>query len=83
MNRARSRYDELHDRFDPIKTGKAGTRYERLTAMVLKALHRENVVIHDMRLIGDSEVKHQIDVHIEMNGADRQVINGSEGADDV
>jgi len=74
MNRARSRYDELHDRFDPIKTGKAGTRYERLTAMVLKALHRENVVIHDMRLIGDSDVKHQIDVHIEMNGADRQVI---------
>lgn len=34
---ARSRYDGLHDRFDPIKTGKAGTRYERLAAMVLKA----------------------------------------------
>lgn len=72
--RARSRYDELHDRFDPIKTGKAGTRYERLAAMVLKALNQRDVVVHDIRLRGDSDVKHQIDVHVERNGAKQRVI---------
>lgn len=74
MTRARSRYDELHDRFDPIKTKKAGTRYERLTAMVLKALNDRDVVIHDARLLGDSDVKHQIDVRIQQDGIDRQII---------
>lgn len=70
----RSRYDELHDRFDPIKTGKAGTRYERLAAMVLKALNARDVVIHDMKLRGDSTVPHQIDVSIERDGVDRRVL---------
>lgn len=74
MTRARSRYDELHDRFDPIKTRKAGTRYERLTAMVLKALNDRDVVIHDARLLGDSDVKHQIDVRIQQDGVDRHII---------
>ena len=74
QSRARSRYDELHDRFDPIKTGKAGTRYERLAAMVLKALNQRDVIIHDIGLRGDSDVKHQIDVSIERNGAKRRII---------
>lgn len=72
--RARSRYDELHDRFDPIKTGKAGTRYERLAAMVLKALHQRDVVVHDIGLRGESDVKHQIDVCVERNGMRRRII---------
>jgi Restriction endonuclease len=73
-SRARSRYDELHDRFDPIKTGKAGTRYERLAAMVLKALNQRDIVVHDIRLRGDSDVKHQIDVRVERNGTERRII---------
>jgi hypothetical protein len=36
---ARSRYDELHDRFVTAATSKAGTRYERLAAIVLKILN--------------------------------------------
>jgi hypothetical protein len=66
---SRSRYDELHDRFEPILTGKSGTRYERLAAMVWKALHEQNIVVHDVRLMGDSEVSHQIDVKMDRDGA--------------
>ena len=70
----RSRYDELHDRFDPIKTGKAGTRYERLAAMVLKALNDRDVVVHDMKLVGDSTVPHQIDVSIQRDGVEHRIL---------
>ena len=73
-DRSRSRYDELHDRFDPIMTGKAGTRYERLAAMVLKSLHERDVVVHDMKLRGDSTVPHQIDVSIQRGGNTRRMI---------
>lgn len=70
----RSRYDELHDRFDPIPTTKAGTRYERLVAMVLKALQSQHGVIHDIKLAGTSKVKHQIDVTIERAGTPHRVL---------
>lgn len=73
-DKSRSRYDRLHDRFDPIKTGKAGTRYERLAAMVLKALHKRDVVVHDMSLRGDSTVPHQIDVSLQRDGKARRMI---------
>jgi hypothetical protein len=64
-----SRYDELHDKYHTILTTKSGTRYERLAAMVFKALEKKNVVIHDLKLSGDDpEVKHQIDVTIEIDG---------------
>jgi hypothetical protein len=65
---ARSRYDELHDRYHAILTTKAGTRYERLAALVFKILEDRNVVIHDLKLIGDSSVAHQIDVSIAIDG---------------
>lgn len=71
---ARSRYDELHDRYHAILTTKAGTRYERLAALVFKILEDRNVVIHDLKLIGDSSVAHQIDVSIDMDGKRRRVI---------
>lgn len=61
-----SPFDELHDRLysDPSKPiKKAGTRYERLMAAVARALHDEkDVVVHDIRLRGESDVHHQIDV---------------------
>jgi hypothetical protein len=71
---SRSRYDELHDRFEPILTGKSGTRYERLAAMVWKALHEQNIVVHDVRLMGDSQVSHQIDVKMDLNGARHRTV---------
>lgn len=71
---ARSRYDELHDRFVSAATSKAGTRYERLAAIVLKVLNDQQRVIHDLRLLGESDVKHQIDVTIEADGKARRVL---------
>jgi Restriction endonuclease len=70
----RSRYDELHDRYHTILTTKAGTRYERLAALVFKILEDRNVVIHHLWLGGDSSVPHQIDISIENAGKRRRVI---------
>jgi hypothetical protein len=70
----RSRYDELLDRYHAILTTKAGTRYERLAALVFKILEDRSVVIHDLKLIGDSSVAHQIDVSIDIDGKQRRVI---------
>jgi hypothetical protein len=70
----RSRYDDLHDKYTSLLTSKAGTRYERLSAIVFKVLNGNNVVVHDVRLLGDSEVSHQIDVRIEIDGRARRVI---------
>ncbi len=69
-----SHYDELHDRYYGILTTKAGTRYERLAAAVFKYLHERNVVIHDLRLRGDSKVPHQIDVSIEAEATKQRVL---------
>ncbi|WP_185735675.1 restriction endonuclease [Pandoraea apista] len=59
-----SAYDRLHDQYWTSATPKAGTRYERLVAFVLKALDLRREVLHDIKLIGDSTVKHQIDVTV-------------------
>ncbi|MGW1424654.1 restriction endonuclease [Bradyrhizobium manausense] len=70
----RSKYDEMHDRYHAILSTKAGTRYEMLAAMVFKSLEDKNTVIHDLKLTGDSDVPHQIDVSIEKNGSTWRVI---------
>jgi hypothetical protein len=70
----RSRYDELHDRYHAILTTKAGTLYEMLAALVFKALEEKNTVIHDLKLVGASDVAHQIDVTVETNGNKRRVL---------
>jgi|GEM_PF-3124967 len=49
---ARSRYDELHDKYHRILTTKAGTRYEQLAALVFKALEAESTVVHDLDIFG-------------------------------
>ena len=74
MTRSKSKYDELHDRFFTILSTKAGTRYERLAALVFKRLHEQHAVIHDFKLIGASKVKHQIDVLLEIDGKSRRVL---------
>jgi hypothetical protein len=70
---SRSRYDELHDKYHKVLTTKSGTRYERLAALVFKTLEDKNAIIHDMKLAGeDPEVKHQIDVTIEIEGVPKR-----------
>jgi len=69
-----SRYDELHDRFFSILSSKEGTRYERLAAVVFKTLNDQQIVVHDLKLCGDSTVKHQIDVLIEVAGSRKRVL---------
>jgi len=72
---ARSRYDELHDKYHRIATTKAGTRYERLAALVFKALEAQHAVIHDLKLTGeDPEVLHQIDVTVEIGDSSKRLI---------
>jgi hypothetical protein len=70
----RSRYDELHDRYNTILTTKGGTRYEILAAFVFKALEEQDTVIHDLRLTGESDVAHQIDALVERNGVQRRML---------
>jgi hypothetical protein len=70
----RSHYDELHDRYHAILTTRAGTRYERLAALVFKTLEERNVVIHDLKLLGDSTIAHQIDVSIDADNRRRRVL---------
>ena len=69
-----SKYNELHDKFSNIATNKAGTKYERLTAIVFKILEKNNTVIHDMKLIGNTKVKHQIDVVINENESKKRIL---------
>lgn len=71
---ARSRYDELHDKYERIATTKAGTRYERLAALAFKILKDRDVVIHDLKLVGETGVEHQIDVRIDSNGTPRHLL---------
>ena len=70
----RSRYDELHDRYTAITTTKAGTRYERLAALMFKCLNDRHVIIHDLKLLGETGVAHQIDVQIEVDGRLRRLV---------
>lgn len=74
MSNQRSRYDELHDHYHKILSTKSGTRYERLAAVVFKSLEQSSTVIHDLKLIGDSGVAHQIDVTIRRGEKQKRII---------
>ena len=70
-----SRYDELYERYDRLLSTKSGTRYERLAALVFKALHSDDAVIHDMKIAGAGDgVRHQIDVTIDQAGSTRRIL---------
>ena len=58
-------YDQIHDEYLNGGGNKTGTKYERLMALVVAALNRGSVVVHDVKLRGgDTGVKHQIDVRL-------------------
>lgn len=69
-----SKYDDLYEAYWNSDIKKSGTRYERLTAFVFKALHDNKTVIHDLKLLGESDVKHQIDVTIEENSIQKRIL---------
>jgi len=61
-------YEDLYRELIQDHDQKRGTYYERLVAVVQKLLHQSDVVIHDIRLVGDDTgEKHQVDVIIEKN----------------
>lgn len=69
-----SSYDRLYETYWISDLKKSGTRYERLTAFVFKALHDSRTVIHDIKLVGESDVKHQIDVTIEEQSSKKRIL---------
>lgn len=69
-----STYDIIHDKYFTAGTTKAGTRYERLVAYVFKAMDAASDVVHDIKLRGDSNVAHQIDVSIKTASGDRRIL---------
>lgn len=69
-----SKYDRIHDEYWIASSKKSGSRYEKLVASVLKSLRSSDVVVHDVRMLGDSGVKHQIDVNIEVAGKPKRVL---------
>jgi hypothetical protein len=70
----RSYYDELHDKYLKISTTKQGTRYERLAAFVFKVLEESGAVIHDLKLLGESDTKSQIDVIFETDDGQKRTL---------
>ncbi|MGZ5030529.1 MAG: restriction endonuclease [Methylobacter sp.] len=69
-----STYDQIHDQYWHISTPKAGTRYERLAAFVIKSLNVDKRVVHDIKLVGDSDVKHQIDITIDDGRGKKRIL---------
>lgn len=69
-----STYDQIFDKYFKKDIRKSGTKYEILASMVIKHLTGAGKVIHNIRLIGASTVKHQIDVLFEDNGVKKRVL---------
>lgn len=67
-------YDDLLDKYHDIESTRKGTKYEILAAMVCKILDERSIVIHDIKLRGESGVKHQFDVTIEEDGKVRRIL---------
>ena len=69
-----SSYDKIFNKYFDKDITKSGTKYEILAAMVLKHLIDAGKVIHDIKLLGESDVKHQIDVLFEDNGNNKRTL---------
>lgn len=74
MTNKKSKYDTLYDKYSDAPSPKMGTKYERLTAFVIKALEHNSVVVHDIKLLGESGVKHQIDVKMSQDGVEKNIL---------
>jgi hypothetical protein len=67
--------EQIYNRNVVAEKLKHGTKYERLTALVVQILDADATVIHDVRLRGDGKrTVHQIDVHVSRGDENRRVI---------
>ena len=69
-----SAYDDLLDKYHEVQVRRRGTKYEILAAMVCKTLEEHSVVVHDVKLRGESDVKHQIDVTVNKGDEVRRIL---------
>ena len=69
-----SAYDDLLDKYHEVEVGRRGTKYEILAAMVCKTLEEYSVVVHDVKLRGETDVKHQIDVTVNKGDEVRRIL---------
>ena len=69
-----SAYDDLLDKYHEVEVRRRGTKYEILAAMVCKTLEEHSVVVHDVKLRGESDVKHQIDVTVNKGDEVRRIL---------
>ena len=76
--------DNIYDSHIIYEKLKAGTKYERLAAVVYKIFEEDDVVIHDLRLRGEGKAaEHQIDVTIEKEGNRKRILVECKDYDDV
>ena len=76
--------DTIYNQYIADEKLKAGTKYERIAAIVFKVLASEDVVVHDMRLRGTGkQTQHQIDVTVETAGTKKHVLLECKDYDDV
>lgn len=76
--------ENVYDRHIVNEKLKAGTKYERLAAVIYKILEEEDLVIHDLRLRGDGKTaEHQIDITIEKLGTKKRILIECKDYNDV
>ena len=76
--------EKIYDAHVADEILKAGTKYERLAAIIFKVLEEDNTVIHDLRLKGDGKsASHQIDVTIEKQGSIKRILIECKDYDEV
>ncbi|MFF7635624.1 restriction endonuclease [Kitasatospora sp. NPDC008050] len=67
--------EQIYDEAVAEEKLKSGTKYERLTAIVFKALDASNAVVHDVTLRGvGKEASHQIDVQLTYGAEQRRIL---------
>lgn len=76
--------DNIYDSHITNEKLKAGTKYERLAAVIYKVFEEDDVVIHDLRLRGEGKTaEHQIDVTIEKQDNKKRILVECKDYDDV
>lgn len=67
--------DRIYDDNVALEKLKAGTKYERLAAIIFKFLNGDATVVHDVRVRADGmRTLHQLDVRLTHRGRERHVV---------
>ena len=65
---------ELYSKYPFLHSAKAGVSYERLAAVVVKRIWPKDAVVHNVQLLDDADVSHQIDVDVLHAGTQKRLI---------